>query len=116
MCPWHKNGKHNQTNVYWKVYDSGDQTSTANEPKNPSKDFFMHLWTKSKMSLIQKSIILDKKSYKIKGSGTDTVGSNNSYVYKGMLDPIIISYKLTIYVCITYLEYNNTYTYNRWIN
>ena len=65
------------------------------------------------MTLFQKSIILDKKNYKIKGSGTDTVGSNYSYVYKGMLDPIIISYKLTIYVCITYLEYNNTYTYNR---
>ena len=28
--------------------------------------------------------------------------------YKGMLDPIIISYKLTIYLCVTYLEYNNT--------
>ena len=25
----------------------------------------------------------------------------------GMLDPIIISYKLTIYLCVTYLEYNN---------
>ena len=29
-------------------------------------------------------------------------------VYKGMLDPIIISYKLTNYLCVTYLEYNNT--------
>ena len=29
-------------------------------------------------------------------------------VYKGMLDPIIISYKLTIYLCVTNLEYNNT--------
>ena len=36
-------------------------------------------------------------------------------VYKGMLDPIKISYKLTIYLCVTYLDYNkypvNT-TYN----
>ena len=29
-------------------------------------------------------------------------------VYKRMLDPIITSYKLTIYLCVTYLEYNNT--------
>ena len=66
-----------------KIYDRGDQTSTANGPKYPSQD--MHLWTNSKMTLFQKSIILDKKNYKIKGSGTDTVGSNYSYVYKGML-------------------------------
>ena len=29
-------------------------------------------------------------------------------VYKGMLDPIITSYKLTIYLSVTYVEYNNT--------
>ena len=36
-------------------------------------------------------------------------------VYKGMLDPIMISYKLTIYLCVTKVEYNNTLwntTYN----
>ena len=27
--------------------------------------------------------------------------------YEGMLDPINISYKLTIHLCVTYLEYNN---------
>ena len=29
-------------------------------------------------------------------------------VYNGMLDPIIIRYKLTIYLGVTFLEYNNT--------